>query len=438
MVFGFVKKVFKGVGKVFKAIGKGIKKGFKKFGKIMNKLGIIGQIGMMFIAPHIGAFAMKGLSALGSGFMSGLASYSGVGSTLTKFAHGVLSNAANIAKTGISAVRSITDTIGGVIADSTRTVGSKLTGGWIKPLNHATAGTFESQSWYGKILENAKVRGTQGLDRTINLARDAGAEFTASLPGGEKYAPRYEKFTDPDAKFFKTQSREVTYDSANKRLLQQNILDSAAADPEVTSISGMGTASDTPTLRSLLDSPYNLEDTRASFGQENITPKNLFQTTAEDINLGVDKMSVNPDPIGGPDLTQGAIQPEKNFFARAFEAAKPTAEDVGHQVKGQLTNLALDLVMPDKEKQATLAGGPITPTNFDRIFANTIARQGSGLDFQGRFALGEELSEEQIAMNNYLQIANNDAYWDSQTNSKNMLLQQQRNPNTLFFSNFIG
>ena len=46
---GLFKKIFKGIGKVFKGIGKGIKKGFAKFGKFIDKLGIFGQIGIMFI-----------------------------------------------------------------------------------------------------------------------------------------------------------------------------------------------------------------------------------------------------------------------------------------------------------------------------------------------------------------------------------------------------
>lgn len=40
--------------KTFKKIGRGIKKIFKKFGKFMNKIGIVGQIAMMFILPGIG------------------------------------------------------------------------------------------------------------------------------------------------------------------------------------------------------------------------------------------------------------------------------------------------------------------------------------------------------------------------------------------------
>jgi len=40
--------------KTFKKIGRGIKKLFKKFGKFMNKIGVLGQVAMMFILPGIG------------------------------------------------------------------------------------------------------------------------------------------------------------------------------------------------------------------------------------------------------------------------------------------------------------------------------------------------------------------------------------------------
>ena len=57
---GLFKKIFKGIGKVFKKIGKGIKSAFKKFGKFMGKIGILGQIAMMFILPGVGnAFLAK-------------------------------------------------------------------------------------------------------------------------------------------------------------------------------------------------------------------------------------------------------------------------------------------------------------------------------------------------------------------------------------------
>ena len=48
--------------KTFKKIGKGIKKAFMKFGKFMGKIGVLGQVAMMFILPGIGAALMKGVT----------------------------------------------------------------------------------------------------------------------------------------------------------------------------------------------------------------------------------------------------------------------------------------------------------------------------------------------------------------------------------------
>ncbi len=56
------KKVRKGIKKVAKGIGKRIKKVVKKVGRAFGKLGIVGQIGMMFLMPY----AMAGLSSLWS------------------------------------------------------------------------------------------------------------------------------------------------------------------------------------------------------------------------------------------------------------------------------------------------------------------------------------------------------------------------------------
>jgi len=61
---GLFKKLGKKLKGFFKRIGKGIKKGFKKFGKFMGKIGILGQIAMMFILPGIGSAMLKGLGSI--------------------------------------------------------------------------------------------------------------------------------------------------------------------------------------------------------------------------------------------------------------------------------------------------------------------------------------------------------------------------------------
>ena len=98
---GFFKKIFKGIGKVFKKIGKGIKKTFKSFGKFMDKIGIVGQIGMMFILPHMAGALFKGIggaaSAVGTGITGAAGQGTGVLSQLARGAGHVINGAGRFA-----------------------------------------------------------------------------------------------------------------------------------------------------------------------------------------------------------------------------------------------------------------------------------------------------------------------------------------------------
>ena len=61
MVFKSIWRGIKSVGKAFKWVGKQIMKGFGKLGKFMNKFGILGQVGMMFITGGISSALFAGL-----------------------------------------------------------------------------------------------------------------------------------------------------------------------------------------------------------------------------------------------------------------------------------------------------------------------------------------------------------------------------------------
>jgi hypothetical protein len=74
---GGLSGLFKGIGKFFKKIGRGIKKVVKKIGKGIGKLGIIGQVGMMFLMPYAGSMIFKGLLKLAPGVLSTSASLAG-------------------------------------------------------------------------------------------------------------------------------------------------------------------------------------------------------------------------------------------------------------------------------------------------------------------------------------------------------------------------
>lgn len=79
---GFLSKLWKGVKKTVKKIAKGVKKVFKKIGSAVGKLGIVGQIGMMFLMPYaMGALSSFAGSALGTvgQWSANLLSKSGIG-----------------------------------------------------------------------------------------------------------------------------------------------------------------------------------------------------------------------------------------------------------------------------------------------------------------------------------------------------------------------
>jgi hypothetical protein len=66
---GFLSRIGKSIKKVFSKIGKGIKKIVKKVGRAIGKLGVVGQIGMMFLMPY----AMQGIGSLFGNFAGGTA-----------------------------------------------------------------------------------------------------------------------------------------------------------------------------------------------------------------------------------------------------------------------------------------------------------------------------------------------------------------------------
>lgn len=111
---GLLSKAWKGLKKTVKKIGKGVKKVFKKIGKAVGKLGIVGQIGMMFLMPYatsaLGSFF--GASGKLATWSSKLLGKAGLGSK----ALGHTLNLVNKAGTFVGNVySSVSDTISGAI-----------------------------------------------------------------------------------------------------------------------------------------------------------------------------------------------------------------------------------------------------------------------------------------------------------------------------------
>ena len=112
---GILKKAFKGLKKVVKKIGKGIKKVVGKIGKAFGKLGIVGQLGMMFLMPY----AMSGLSR----FMGG------IGSRFGSFAAN-LAGSSNAFMSGVGkamqGIHAAGSTIGNAYSTITEAIGNGL------------------------------------------------------------------------------------------------------------------------------------------------------------------------------------------------------------------------------------------------------------------------------------------------------------------------
>jgi hypothetical protein len=112
---GILKKAFKGLKKVVKKIGKGIKKVVGKIGKAFGKLGIVGQLGMMFLMPY----AMSGLSR----FMGGIGSRFGSFAANLAGSSNAFMSSVGKAMQGIHAAGS---TIGNAYSTITEAIGNGL------------------------------------------------------------------------------------------------------------------------------------------------------------------------------------------------------------------------------------------------------------------------------------------------------------------------
>ena len=111
---GFFSKIGKGIKNTFKKIGKGIKSAFKSIGKFMDKIGIIGQIGLSLLLPGIGA----ALSGMWGSVVGGLQAYGGIGSSIVNGAGNFLAKATNLAGSISKPFTTITEGVKNVVGET--------------------------------------------------------------------------------------------------------------------------------------------------------------------------------------------------------------------------------------------------------------------------------------------------------------------------------
>ena len=116
---GIFRKLWKGVKKVFKKIGKGIKKVVGKVGKFMDKIGIVGQIGLMFILPGIGGALMQGLTGAAATMTASQFAF-------VRGAGAVLNTALKFATTAGNVYRTVTGAVTDFIGTAGKYIGGKM------------------------------------------------------------------------------------------------------------------------------------------------------------------------------------------------------------------------------------------------------------------------------------------------------------------------
>tara|TARA_R110000782_G_scaffold147750_2_gene240493 strand:+ start:2403 stop:3539 length:1137 start_codon:yes stop_codon:yes gene_type:complete len=153
---GFFSKIWKSVKKGFKAVFKPIKKVFKTVGKFMNKIGIVGQIALMFIPiPGLGAF----MSMLGKGAtkLSGfLGTFSNVAAQGAKF---VLDGAITVGTKVAQGFRTITEGVKTFVGNTSKFLANKIPG-----VNITSAPT----SFFGPGSESVLGRTSANITKNFN------------------------------------------------------------------------------------------------------------------------------------------------------------------------------------------------------------------------------------------------------------------------------
>jgi hypothetical protein len=218
--FKSIKKGFKKIGsgfkKAFKSIGKGIKSAMGKIGKFMGKIGIVGQIALMF--TPVGAMMSGMLGSIGNvagsmfGKVVGQAAVQGAAgsgllgssSAILRGAGTVLKAAGNFAQAGHSAFRTITDGISSFVGEFSKTALKKIPGMqnmMPKYLGDSVSDNFfsgEGSAWskvQGVVSENANAA-LNSFNEAIGVEAPIPKVTTAKTNYDDKGSSDYTAQTD--------------------------------------------------------------------------------------------------------------------------------------------------------------------------------------------------------------------------------------------------
>lgn len=361
---GIFSKLWKGVKKTFKKIFKPIKKVFKSVGKFMNKIGIVGQIAMMFIPiPGLGAL-MSGLGSMGKQALGWLAGKGAVGAA----AANVIGSAAKFVGAVAKPFVDITKGVTGFVKDVTKFVVNKIPGVSISAPSSifGPKGAWQTAS---ETITNS-FKGFGG-----NIANAASMDISDLLDNTDKLVTPKMDLT-PDPKF----PTDVTPDFASTGM--------KAPDAAISSF---------PDLEKL--EVFNTDDSiiKASSVTPDVREFEVFESSqAAEVGAGVAKEAVKKGTEGFfKKFSNSILDPYKKFAADPLAVTGEYVSDyVSDAFSPQgIANMLNKPEMPEykKEFQGMYISPILESSKYDAITAQqsqlpVFMQQGFGMGlFQGGY-----------------------------------------------------
>jgi hypothetical protein len=180
---GFLSKIFKGVKKVFKSVGKAIKSAFKSVGKFMNKLGVVGQIGLLLAMPYIGPAlgslwsGVAGTTAAGTASAASAAVAAG---TATAAQTAIMAGTQAATATGLMAGGSFAQAVGGLM-NSVGSFTAKAAAGIGKTWGSITEGVSSFVTEFSKTAANKLGFSVEGASANFFGPQSSWSKTTAAI-----------------------------------------------------------------------------------------------------------------------------------------------------------------------------------------------------------------------------------------------------------------
>ena len=180
---GFLSKIFKGVKKVFKSVGKAIKSAFNSVGKFMNKLGVVGQIGLLLAMPYIGpalGSLWSGIAGTTAAGTASAASAAVAAGTATATQTAIMAGTQTATASGLMLGGSFSQAVGGLM-NSVGSFVAKAASGVGKTWSSITEGVSSFVTEFSKTAANKLGFSVKGASANFFGPQSSWSKTTAAI-----------------------------------------------------------------------------------------------------------------------------------------------------------------------------------------------------------------------------------------------------------------